>query len=274
MSMNVRQFLEMFVWPFTGQHGSTLALGQYGVLGAINLWLSHLYSKNWAYRSWAVKTEGLLSDVDSACKIVNIKTQFPIVRVTGIYTGPKQDIEADPDFEYDECATDEDVACSCLAWVSANDLKPIKPLNKVQPGGQPKKFGDYKIRGWSGFGWGTFGKIVSVYVWGENGSCTCNFETEGMYITYQAWCDLVTCYTDLIPLPDALYAQLAEWVIGLTMARSGNRKANEDTFWIQLATDLGINIDKIENQVPGKLDVKNVKNDPRRTRPGNSLWSM
>ena len=266
--MNLRQFCEIFIRPKVGHRWATLAIWEYGLLWAINDGLSIIYARKWSYRSRAVRTEWTLATPAAWCCEIAFKTQFPIARVTGIYSGPREIITTDKTFCPCECK-EQDCHCACETSCCTEDMKSI-PMKKVQPGGKLKSFWDYKIRWWN-FGGGTFGNVVSVFVCKDHASYGCNFDKEWMYITYQARYNIVKCYTDNIPLPDALLPALWMYITSLVKTNSGNWKAQEDTYRYQLADTLMLNIDALENNTPDKLVITTKENDPRTNRHPNRL---
>lgn len=266
--MNVRQFAEIYVWPFVSQQWLSLAIWEYGLLWAINMWLSLIYAKDWSYRSWAVRTEWTLAVPDNDCCEIKFKTQFPIARVTGIYLWPREIITSTHDICPCDCGK-KNCSCWCEVTCWVDTMKSIK--NKmVQPWGKLSEFWDYKISWWW-YGWWVYWNIVSLYVCNNANVCQCWFDKSSIYITYQARANQITCYTDKIPLPDAFMSILWMYVISLTKTVSWNWKATEDTYWYQLADQLLMNIQKFENNAPSEMRISTNSNNPKYNRLPNKL---
>lgn len=234
MAITVTEFLRE-VYPLSGNYWFTAVMWEEGYLGAINNALTYIYAYKSHRRNWQIRTEAVWWSSNWSGKFAG-STHYPIVEVMNFWCGNELECIKEIKLKHSECCPGEPINkwecydCSreqlCGATTTFDNMVQVGPGSVVD-------YWQYKISGGkSGMG-GMFGNYVEGKL-PHSYCCGCE-NCPQLYFTYVGWFNRVTCPSDVLPIPEAYIPALTFLVTAFTISRYISFRANDDTFYLQLA---------------------------------------
>ena len=256
--MKVYEFIKE-IYPLSWDYGFTAVMWNEWYFWAINDWLNYIYMSWGTPKNWQIKTEAMYSD--NNWKLFWV-TNFPVTLVNNFWCWDSMECIKSVDFANRTCCAWDNSYCEtcatmcdcteriCWRWLVANTIPnmiPVSPWASLVPS-------TYKISWWANWlGWSFWNYIEAKL---PQSHCTWCASCQTVYITYVWWFKRLKNIDDTIPLPDAYITALKFLVMSFIVSRYITFRANDDSWYLELARDMLDSLNKLQVNIPSFIKAK------------------